>query len=111
METDQALIWGQARFLKRQDSLPVSMSSHWAPLVQAQWRGAGVGEAVEERGGHLGIAEDRASECATGSSPLARGPCTKGEVRGDDDRGPLVEAADQVDVGGSENSPGASKSN
>lgn len=49
-----------------------------------------VGEAVEEGGGHLCIAEDRASEGATGSSPLARGPFTEGEVGGDDDRGALV---------------------
>src|SRR3546814_15810602 len=43
-----------------------------------------VGEAVEERGGHLGVAEHR-------------GPLGKGQVGGDDDRGPLVEAADEVE--------------
>ena len=43
-----------------------------------------VGEAIEECGRHLGIAED----CR---------PFTKGEVGGDDDRGALVEAADQVE--------------
>ena len=39
---------------------------------------------VEERGRHLRIAEDR-------------GPFAEGEVRGDDDRRLLVEAADQVE--------------
>ena len=43
-----------------------------------------MGEAVEERRGHLGVAED------------AR-PFAEGEVGGDDDRGLLVEAADQVE--------------
>jgi len=41
-------------------------------------------EAVEQRGGHLGVAE------------YAR-PFTEGEIGGDDDRGALVEAADQVE--------------
>ena len=43
-----------------------------------------VGEAIEQRGGHLGVAEH------------AR-PFAEGEVGGDDDRGLLVEAADQVE--------------
>ena len=43
-----------------------------------------VGEAIEERGGHLGVAEH------------AR-PFAEGEVGGDDDGGLLVEAADQVE--------------
>ena len=43
-----------------------------------------MGEAVEQRGGHLGIAED------------AR-PFAEGEIGGDDDRGALVEPADQVE--------------
>ena len=43
-----------------------------------------VGEPVEERGGHLGVAEDA-------------GPFSEGEIGGDDHRGPLVEAADQVE--------------
>ena len=43
-----------------------------------------MGEAVEQRGGHLGVAED------------AR-PFAEGEVGGDDDRGLLVEPADQVE--------------
>ena len=43
-----------------------------------------VGEAVEERGRHLGVAEDG-------------GPFAEVEVRRDDDRGALVEAADQVE--------------
>jgi hypothetical protein len=43
-----------------------------------------VGEALEERGGHLGITKD------------AR-PFAEREVRGDDDRGALVEAADEVE--------------
>ena len=43
-----------------------------------------VSEAVEERGGHLCVAEDS-------------GPFAEGEVGGDDDRGALVEAAEQVE--------------
>ena len=43
-----------------------------------------VGEPVEERCGHLGVAEDR-------------GPFAEGEVGGDDDRGALVETADEVE--------------
>ena len=43
-----------------------------------------VSEAIEQRGGHLGVAED----C---------GPFAEGEVGGDDDRGALVETADQVE--------------
>ena len=43
-----------------------------------------VSEPVEERGGHLGVTEDQ------GSFP-------EGQVGGDDDRGLLVEAADQVE--------------
>lgn len=43
-----------------------------------------VGDVVEQRGGHLGITED--------GRPLA-----EGEVGGDDDRGLLVEFADQVE--------------
>ena len=41
-------------------------------------------EAVEQRGRHFGIAED------------AR-PFAEGEIGGDDDRGALIEAADQVE--------------
>ena len=43
-----------------------------------------VRKAVEERGGHLGVAEDRR-------------PFAEGEVRGDDDRSALVETADEVE--------------
>jgi hypothetical protein len=43
-----------------------------------------VGEPVEERRGHLGVAEDA-------------GPFAEGEVGGDDDRGSLVELADEVE--------------
>ena len=43
-----------------------------------------MGEPVEQSGGHLGVAEDG-------------GPFPEGEVGGDDDRGPLVEPADQVE--------------
>jgi len=43
-------------------------------------------EAVEERCGHLGTADDA-------------GPFTEGEAGGDDDQGVLAEAADQVDGG------------
>src|SRR5712692_1950509 len=43
-----------------------------------------MGEAVEERCGHLGVAEDG-------------GPFGEGEIGGDDDRGALVETADEVE--------------
>ena len=43
-----------------------------------------MGEAVEERGGHLGIAEDR-------------GPFAEAEVRGDDDAGAFVKLAQQME--------------
>ena len=43
-----------------------------------------MGEAVEERGGHLGVAEDGR-------------PFADGEFGGDDDGGLLIEPADQVD--------------
>ena len=43
-----------------------------------------VGEAIEQRRGHLGVAEDGR-------------PFAEGEVGGDDDRGLLVEPADQVE--------------
>ena len=43
-----------------------------------------MGEPVEERGGHFGIAEHR-------------GPFAKGEVGGDNDPGALVELADEVE--------------
>ena len=43
-----------------------------------------MGETVEQRGGHLGVAEDG-------------GPFAEGEVGGDDDRGSLVEPAHQVE--------------
>ena len=43
-----------------------------------------VSEAIEQRGGHLGVCED------------AR-PFAEGEIGGDDDRGALIEAADQVE--------------
>ena len=43
-----------------------------------------MGDAIEQRGGHFGITED------------AR-PFTEGEVGGDDDRGALVEPADEVE--------------
>lgn len=43
-----------------------------------------VRQAVEQRGGHLCVAEDG-------------GPFAKGEIGRDDDRGPLVELADQVE--------------
>ena len=41
-------------------------------------------QAVEQRGGHLGVAEHA-------------GPLAEGKVRGDDDRGALVEPADEVE--------------
>src|ERR1700677_888141 len=43
-----------------------------------------VGQAIEQRGGHLGVGED------------AR-PFAEGEIGGDDDRGALVEPADEVE--------------
>ena len=43
-----------------------------------------VGEAIEERGGHLGVAEHGR-------------PFAEGEVGRDDDRGLLVETADEVE--------------
>lgn len=43
-----------------------------------------MGQAVEERGRHLGVAEHRR-------------PFAEGEVRGDDDRGALVKPADQME--------------
>jgi hypothetical protein len=43
-----------------------------------------MGEPVEQRGRHLGVAEDA-------------GPFTKGQVGGDDDRGALVQSADQME--------------
>jgi hypothetical protein len=43
-----------------------------------------MGEPVEQSGGHLGVAED--------ARPLA-----EGKVGDDDDRGALVEAADQME--------------
>ena len=65
-----------------------------APAVVAGFDDvAMVGNTVEQCGGHLGVAKD--------GRPLA-----KGEVRGDDDGGLLVELADQMDGGGLENSPG-----
>jgi len=42
-------------------------------------------DAVEQGGGHLGIAEDG-------------GPLAEGQVGGDDDRGLFVELADQVEL-------------
>ena len=43
-----------------------------------------VGQAVEQRGGHLGVAEHA-------------GPFSEGEVGGDDDGGALVEPADEME--------------
>ena len=43
-----------------------------------------VGQAIEQRGGHLGVTE-------------YGGPFAEGEIGGDDDRGALVEAADKVE--------------
>ena len=62
----------QARFLKRQDFV--------AGLDDL----AVMGQAIEQRGRHLGVAED------------AR-PFAEGEVGGDEDRGALVEPADQME--------------
>ena len=43
-----------------------------------------MGQAIQQGGGHLGVAEDG-------------GPFGEGEIGGDDDGGPLVEATDQVE--------------
>ena len=43
-----------------------------------------MGQAIEQRGGHLGIAEDA-------------GPFAEAEVGGDDDTGMLVEPAQQME--------------
>jgi hypothetical protein len=43
-----------------------------------------MGEAIEQRHRHFGIAK-----CVR--------PCAKGEIGGDDNRGPLIETADQVE--------------
>jgi hypothetical protein len=43
-----------------------------------------VGQAIEERRGHLCVAKDRR-------------PFSEGEVGGDDDRGAFVETADEVE--------------
>ena len=43
-----------------------------------------VGEAVEQRGGRLGIAEDA-------------GPFAEGQIGGDDDRGAFAKLADEVE--------------
>ena len=56
-----------------------------APAVVAGFDDIAVmGEPVEQRGGHLGVAEDGR-------------PFPEGQVGGDDDRGLLVKAADQVE--------------
>jgi hypothetical protein len=60
------------RFLKRQLSLPVSKISQW-------WV-----RAVEQSGGHFGITcEDT-------------GPFAEGEICSDENRGSLIQAADQM---------------
>ena len=43
-----------------------------------------MGEPIEERGGHFGVTEDA-------------GPFAEAQVGGDDDAGPLVELAQQVE--------------
>lgn len=43
-----------------------------------------MGEPIEQRSGHVGAAEHR-------------GPFAEGEIGGDDDRGALVEPADQME--------------
>ncbi len=53
---------------------------------------ATVGQAIEQRGGHLRVAEDR-------------GPFAEVEIRGDDHASALIEFAQQMDGGGSESSP------
>ena len=73
----------QARFLKRQLLLPVSMMSPMRGCGDPAPH-KGMCEPVEECGGHLGITEDT-------------GPFAKGEVGGDDHGGSLVETVDQVE--------------
>jgi len=56
-----------------------------APAVVASFDDvAVVGDAIQQRSGHLGVAKDRR-------------PFTKRQVRRYDDRGPLVELADQME--------------
>jgi hypothetical protein len=43
-----------------------------------------MGQAIEQRGRHLGVAEDA-------------GPFAEGEIGGDDDRSPLVEPTDEME--------------
>ena len=52
-----------------------------------------MGQAIEQRGGHLGVAEDR-------------GPFAEAEIGGDDHAIALIEFARQMDGGRSESSPG-----
>ena len=70
------------------------MSAGWCVIVVAALEApavvaglddvAVVGQPIEQRGGHLGVAEDG-------------GPFAEGEIGGDDDRGALVEPADEVE--------------
>ncbi len=56
-----------------------------APAVVARLDDvAVVGQAIEERGCHLGVTEDA-------------GPFPESQVGGDDDRGALIEPADEVE--------------
>ena len=63
----------------------VIISAFEAPAVVTGLDDVAVmGQAIEQRGGHLGVAEDGR-------------PFAEGGVGGDDDRGPLVEPADEVE--------------
>jgi hypothetical protein len=56
-----------------------------APAVVSGFNDIAVmGETIEQRGRHLGVGEDA-------------GPFAEGEIGGDDDRGALVEPADEVE--------------
>ncbi len=68
----------------RADRLPPGAALESPALVAGLDDLAVVRQAIEERGGHLGVAEDG-------------GPFAEGQVGGDDDRGALVEPADEVE--------------
>src|SRR5260370_6997447 len=69
-------------------------SAGWGVIVSAAFESPAViagfddiavmSEAIEQRGGHLGVTEDA-------------WPFTEGEIGGDDDRGAFVEPADEME--------------
>ena len=73
--SERAGCGGQARLLNRQLSLAIVAGLDDVAVVS---------EAIEQRGGHLGVAEDTR-------------PFAEGEIGGDDDRGAFVEPADEME--------------